>query len=208
MASCLRDGLARYFKPEQLQLLASAKVGIAGAGGLGSNVAMMLARSGVASLVILDHDVVDASNLNRQHYWPDQLGHAKVDALARHIHALDDSIRLEVLKNRLCPDTVATLVRRAPLWVEAFDEAATKKMFVEKALLAGAKVVSASGVAGIGGAPMLKRSTGNLVTVGDFATATDTHPPLAPRVMQAAAMMADSVLEFILAPTLAGSGRD
>ena len=59
--------MLRYFTQEQRQLLAAARVGLAGAGGLGSNAAMMLARCGVGALVLVDGDSVEPSNLNRQH---------------------------------------------------------------------------------------------------------------------------------------------
>lgn len=200
MPARFRAGLARYFTQPQLQALASAKVGIAGAGGLGSNVAMLLARSGIENFVLVDHDHVEASNLNRQHYWPCQLGQPKVDALASHLLALNDHIRLETLKHTLDTDSIAAISARAPIWVEALDVPETKKMFVEQALLTGAKVAAASGLAGFGGPPMQKRVAGNLAIVGDFATSIDVSPPLAPRVTQAAAMLADCVLEFILKP--------
>ena len=86
-----------------------------------------------------------------------------------------------------------------PIWVEALDAADTKTLLVERALTAGRRIASASGVAGVGGAPMRRRRLGNLVLVGDFETDVADAPPLAPRVTQAAALLADAVLEFILA---------
>ena len=82
MHNALHNGLARYLSPDQLEALRAARVGIAGAGGLGSNAALMLARSGVGNLVLVDDDVVDASNLTRQQYWPRHVGRPKVEALA------------------------------------------------------------------------------------------------------------------------------
>lgn len=200
MPARFRAGLARYFTPQQLEALAAAKIGIAGAGGLGSNAAMLLARSGVENFVIVDHDYVDSSNLNRQHYWPDQLGQAKVDALKCHLLALNDRARIETLQLTLTRDTIEEVIDKAQIWVEALDEPEAKKILVEKALMAGAKVTAASGLAGFGGPPMQKRVIGNLTLVGDFVTSIDMAPPLAPRVTQAAAMLADCVLEFILNP--------
>ena len=78
MGNSLRQGLSRYFLPEQLNKLRAARVGLAGAGGLGSNAALMLARCGVEDLLLLDDDVVEPSNLNRQQYWPCHLGRPKV----------------------------------------------------------------------------------------------------------------------------------
>ena len=74
MHNALHTGLARYLSTEQINALRAARVGIAGAGGLGSNAALMLARSGIGNLLVVDDDVVDASNLNRQQYWPRHVG--------------------------------------------------------------------------------------------------------------------------------------
>lgn len=198
MPASFRAGLERYFTPEQLALLGSAKIGIAGAGGLGSNAAMILARSGIENFVLLDHDIVDASNLNRQHYWPAHLGLPKVQALASQLWALNDRIQIDILQTEITSQSLPDLVTRTPIWIEALDKGETKKEFVEAALLSGAQVAAASGVAGYGGKPMQKRSSGNLVVIGDFVTSIGMAPPLAPRVTQAAAMLADCVLEFVL----------
>ncbi len=206
MPERFRAGLSRYFTQEQLRLLGSARIGIAGAGGLGSNAALMLARSGISDFVLIDHDCVEASNLNRQQYWPEQLGQPKVEALSKHLLALNDAIRIEALYESLTPASLPEIVKKAKIWIEALDGPETKKMFVEGALLSGARVASASGLAGFGGAAMKKCSYGNLVIVGDLVTSIDVAPPLAPRVTQAAAMLADCVLEFVLLPPPARDG--
>src|SRR5580704_15932635 len=79
------QGLLKYLKPEQLTLIQSKKIGIGGAGGLGSNCAMMLVRTGFKHLEIIDQDVIDASNLNRQQYFPDEIGLPKVDTLKKRL---------------------------------------------------------------------------------------------------------------------------
>lgn len=196
--NCLRAGLGRYLHTDELAVLASARIGIAGAGGLGSNTAMLLARSGIGNFLIIDPDRIEPSNLNRQHYWPDQIGLAKVEALKTQLLRLNPDIRVETSQSMLTADNLLNVLEGAPIWVEALDEAKTKKMFVEKALLSGCRVASASGLAGYGGEPMRKRQLGNLVIIGDFKSAVGTDPPLAPRVVQAAALLADCVLEFLL----------
>lgn len=196
----LRSGLERHFAPRQLDLLRSARIGIAGAGGLGSNAAMLLARCGIEDFLIVDHDVIEPSNLNRQHFWPRQIGMAKVDALAEHLRALNPDIRLELRREALTPASLPLAIAGADIWLEALDEPAAKKMLVEAALAAGKRVAAASGLAGFGGAPMRRRRIGNLVVVGDFVSDVSAAPPLAPRVAQAAALLADCALEFILAP--------
>ena len=197
-ADALREGLARYFTGDELARLRAARVGIAGAGGLGSNVALMLARSGVEDMLIVDHDVVDASNLNRQQFWPRHVGRPKVEALGELLRELNPHIRLKLVNARLDEATLPGLLSACPLWVEALDAADSKTLLVEQALTSGRRIASASGVAGVGGAPMRRRRLGNLVLVGDFETDVADAPPLAPRVTQAAALLADAVLEFIL----------
>lgn len=200
MPNHLRVGLARYFTPDQLDRLSQARVGIAGAGGLGSNAAMLLARSGIENMTVIDYDSIEPSNLNRQHYWPEQVGQPKVTALAAHLRRLNPDIKLNIIKGRIEAENAASLLAHADIWVEALDRAEGKKLFVEYALKAGCHVAAASGIAGYGGNPMYKRRLGKLVLVGDFETGIDAAPPLAPRVAQAAGLLADCVLEFILGP--------
>src|SRR5476649_2700716 len=79
------QGLLKYLKPEQLALIQSKKVGIGGAGGLGSNCAMVLVRSGFKNLEIIDQDLIDASNLNRQQYYTSEIGLPKVEMLKKRL---------------------------------------------------------------------------------------------------------------------------
>jgi len=100
--SILSDGLARYLEHDHLERMAAARVGIAGAGGLGSNCAAMLVRSGLRRLVVADRDVVEPSNLNRQQYQPFHLGKSKVDALAESLRILEP--RLVEARRLLTPN--------------------------------------------------------------------------------------------------------
>ena len=198
MNNLLYDGLARYFSHDQLVVLQGAHVGIAGAGGLGSNAALMLARCGIGHMLLVDDDVVDASNLNRQQYWPRHVGRPKVDALAELLRELNPAIRVEARRLRLTLANMGEILVCCPLWVEAFDQAEDKSLLVECALLAGRQVVSASGMGGWGGPAMQRRRVGRMVQVGDFTSDILLAPPLAPRVTEAAALMADAVLEMLL----------
>ena len=204
MSSAFEQGLRRHLLPEQLTRLAAARVGLAGAGGLGSNCAMMLARSGLKQLMLVDGDVVEPSNLNRQHYFPRHVGRSKVLALSEQLQEFGD-IRIDARQVWLDERNIPDILACATIWVEAFDDPAAKRLFVEEALRADVFCVSASGLAGWGGPPMQRRVLARkdglprLVLVGDFTSAvSDALPPLAPRVMQAAAMQADAVLEHIL----------
>ena len=198
--SRLREGLARYLAPEALERLASVRVGIAGAGGLGSNVAVMLIRSGIRRLVTADFDRVEASNLNRQAFFPDDLGRPKVEALRDLLFRLEPELEYAGHDLRLNPENAPALFAGCDVVVEAVDGAETKAALCSALLRAGFFVVAASGLAGWGGPPMQARRVGaNLVLVGDEAgDVSDLAPPMAPRVTQAAALQADAVLAHIL----------
>lgn len=197
--SALQEGLKRYLSKDALERLASVRIGIAGAGGLGSNCAMLLARSGIRHFVIADHDLVDASNLNRQFYFPEDLGLPKVEALSNHLKRLDAGLDLRLFCKRLDAENALEIFSACDLVVEALDGAEEKAMLCSLLAGVGIFVVAASGIAGMSGPPMQKKSFGkNLVCVGDFASEVDKeHPPFAPRVMQAAAFQAEAVLEAI-----------
>ncbi len=182
--------------------LATARVGIAGAGGLGSNCAVALARAGVGSLVVADFDVVQSSNLDRQYYFLDQVGRPKVEALRDNIGRIDPNVRVEAATLRLDADKAAATFAGCSVVVEAFDDAAAKAMLIETVLerLPEATIVAASGIAGWGRVEALGvRRMGRLILVGDLESAVSEElPPMAPRVGVAACMEADLVLELLL----------
>lgn len=203
----LLKGLGRYMSAKQLNALGAVTVGIAGAGGLGSNCAMLLVRSGVRKLKVVDFDVVEASNLNRQFYFPADIGMSKVEALRKNLLQLDSALELDMHNARLSAENSAVFFKNCAIVVEALDMADYKAVLCN-ALLTETKafIVSASGMGSNAGAhgdiwqPMSRKSLGKrLICVGDFISeVNDNSPPLAPRVMQAAALEAEAVIEFIL----------
>lgn len=196
------DVLAPHLETEQRRLLAGAHVGIAGAGGLGSNCAVLLARCGIGHLTIADHDLVSLSNLNRQFFWPRHVGKPKVHALAESLRELNPALSLSLHQIRLDAGTCRTVFAPCPVVVEAVDEPCVKRLLVESLLADGHQVISASGMGGWGGPRMDIRHVGSRLTVvGDFVTEAGCgNPPLAPRVVMAAALQADAVLCRILGP--------
>jgi len=194
--------MLRYFTQEQRQLLTAARVGLAGAGGLGSNAAMMLARCGGGALVLVDGDSVEPSNLNRQHYFPCHVGRLKVEALAEQLRELAPGLAVEALPLWLNAGNIPGLLDKADFWLECLDDARLKAQFTSAVLQSGRSVISASGMGGFGshamGRRILRSSGGLLCVVGDFRSDVADRPPLAPRVMQCAAMQADAALELIL----------
>lgn len=178
------------------------KVGIAGAGGLGSNCAASLVRCGVGTLVIADFDLVSESNLNRQFYFRDQIGMKKTEALAVNLKRIDPGIWLEMHDIRLDPDAVIRLFLDCDVIVEAFDAADQKQMLIETVLtrLPSTPLVVGLGMAGIGMNDLIRyEHSGNLHVCGDQATEiSDERPPLAPRVGIVACMQANVVMEVLL----------
>jgi sulfur carrier protein ThiS adenylyltransferase len=184
--------------------LRTRTVGIAGAGGLGSNAAAALVRAGVGRLVIADFDVVQESNLDRQFYFFDQVGKPKVDALAENLRRIDPSCSVEVHAVRLDPDGTERIFRDCDLVIEAFDAAEAKAMLLTTFLTRFPEkpLVAASGLAGWGRTDdMAVLRLKNLTVVGDQRTEVSPNmPPLAPRVFIAAGMEANEALEILLGP--------
>lgn len=196
-----RQGLARYLSPEQLARVRATRVGIAGAGGLGSNCAWMLVRSGFEDLVVVDHDVVEPSNLNRQFFFVRQVGLSKVEALRENLLAVNPDASVRAVQALVTPENVRELFADRHVVVEAFDAAAAKKMLVEATLGSGKFLVSASGLSGCGNADSIttRRIRDDFHLVGDLVSeASPQCPPLAPRVTVAAAKQADLILEYAL----------
>lgn len=194
-------GLAETLKPAQLAKIQETWVGIAGLGGLGSNVAWHLVRSGFSHLVLADFDRVEASNLNRQVYFPAQLGLLKTEALAENLFRINPDLNLELWPVLVTPANVQAIFGQCPVWVEGFDESAAKQMLVEEGLSAGKKVIGASGLAGWGDTDTIHTQHwgSGLSVVGDFCTVvTQEQPPLSPRVGVAAAKQANLVLAWVL----------
>lgn len=183
-------------------VFARAKIGIAGAGGLGSNCAVSLARAGIGRLVLADFDKVSEQNLDRQSYFRAQVGEYKVDALAENLRRIEAGIGLSIHRVRLGPDSVRELYAGCDVIVEAFDDAEAKSMLIETALAAfpQAQIVAASGLAGIGRFESITIiHKGNLHICGDFESeVSPTSPPVAPRVAIVANIEADIVLDLLL----------
>lgn len=198
MSNPLREGLKKHFSETELARLERARVGICGAGGLGSNVALNLVRSGVMKMRLVDFDVVEPSNLNRQQYFPRHVGKPKVEALAEIIRELNPDAQIETRRVKITRENLPELLAGYDLWAEALDDAGAKAFFVSHAAPRASLVVSASGLCGCGGPDMRKKRLGNIIMAGDFETGTHIAPPLAPRVTQAAAIMADAILEYAL----------
>lgn len=179
-----------------------ARVGIAGAGGMGSHVAMALARTGVGHITVADFDVVDGSNLFRQCYTPSDVGRPKVDALAEVLLAIEPDLEVTARNVRLDPDNSCGVFSGCQVVCEALDRPDQKAMLVE-AMLSGLEsaVVSCSGMAGFGSSNSIvtERRLDRLYVCGDKTSDVEDNPGLtAARVMVCAGHMANMVVRIIL----------
>jgi len=183
-------------------LLAKKCVGIAGAGGLGSNVASALVRSGLGHLVIADHDTVSRENLDRQFFFADQEGRPKVYALQDNLQRISSGTRLTLFYGSVTARNARELFSCCHVVVEAFDMAAEKEWFATWMTenLSHIPLVMGSGIAGWGHSDKLRvQRSGNLYVCGHQLDTHETEVPLmAPRVGLVAMMQADIVLEILL----------
>jgi len=177
-------------------------VGIAGAGGLGSNCASALARVGIGKIIIADFDIVEESNLNRQFYFFHQIGTKKAESIRKNLLMINPGLKIESYDVFLTPENVPVIFKDCDVVVEAFDKAAQKKMLIETILSSFPEkpLVIGLGMAGFGMNDTLKTvKNGNLYICGDgVSEIADDLPPIAPRVGIVANMQANTVLEILL----------
>ncbi|TBR19632.1 sulfur carrier protein ThiS adenylyltransferase ThiF [bacterium] len=200
MIDKFRSNLIKKLGVNDLKKAETARVGLAGAGGLGSNCAANLVRTGFKKLTIVDFDIIDPSNLDRQFYFKDQVGMRKVDALKINLLRINPGLELKVINKKINSKNAKELFRDCDIVVECFDRAEYKSMLIGELIGAGKFIVSASGLGGIGSSDRIKvhRVKNNLTIVGDLKSDISMLPALSPRVNVAAAKQADVVLEFVL----------
>ena len=174
--------------PEKQKLLSAGRVAIAGLGGLGSNVAYALARIGVGHLHLIDFDVVDITNLNRQQYFMEHIGMYKTDALKSLLLKINPYLDIDTDCVKVTEENLTKLFCDEPIVCEAFDNP-------EK------KLVSATGMAGYGSSNTIRtqKLMKNFYLCGDRETApTYGNGLMAPRVAICAAHEANMITRLIL----------
>ncbi len=182
--------------------LKRSTVAVCGLGGLGSNIAVSLARAGVGTLILIDFDRVDITNLNRQQYKTSQLGMEKSRALSESLREINPYLHLISHTAKITEDNIRELAADADVICEAFDRADQKSMLTEAVLtqLPHAVLVAASGMAGLGdpNAIQTRRISRRFYLCGDGCSDVDELGSLfAPRVMLCAAHQATTVLRIL-----------
>lgn len=219
----IRRGIAP--SPQELEALLVARhgpgvhaklkrshVGIAGCGGLGSTVAVALARSGIGKLTLVDFDVVEPSNLNRQQFFVDQIGVPKVEALAANLTRINPYVQLDLQCVKITKADVARLFASCDVVAECFDTPAAKAELsaAMRRELPAIPLVAVSGIAGYGPASSIRsrRVFGNHFLIGDGTTAAEPgRGLLAPKVTVAAGHQANVVLRLLLGAVAPGEGE-
>ncbi|HZG70185.1 MAG TPA: sulfur carrier protein ThiS adenylyltransferase ThiF [Chondromyces sp.] len=194
--------MARH-TPDVHKKVKKGRVAIAGLGGLGSNIAIMLARIGVGELLLVDFDIVEPSNLNRQSYYVRHLGLPKTMALKEQIEEINPFITISTKTVKITEDNVKELFTGYDIICEAFDKPDQKSMLVNAALeqLPEVKVVSGSGMAGYDSSNLIKttRPMKRLYVCGDLENEAKVGRGLmAPRVQICAGHQANMILRLLL----------
>jgi sulfur carrier protein ThiS adenylyltransferase len=188
--------------PEQLRIWSGAVVGIAGAGGLGSNIAISLYRAGIGKLIIVDFDTVSTTNLNRQQFYLEQVALPKVQALKANLERIHPFGNIDSHNAKVTPQNLSELFGACDILIEAFDLAEEKQMLLEAWTEAYPKrpIIGASGLAGVGSNALIKQERyGNIYICGDGISELKTGlSPVAPRVALVANMQANLCLELLL----------
>ena len=199
--------MARH-TPGVHERMRKAIVGLAGLGGLGSSVAIALARMGIGTLILVDHDVVEPSNLNRQQYFIEHLGMLKTEAMRKLLVEINPYVRIIVHDVELDVTNIPDLFKEADVVVECFDRAEAKAMILETVSesLPNTYIIGASGLAGFGESNRIKtrRIGEKIFLVGDMEIAAEPGCGLmAPRVGVAAHHQANLVVSLLMDPSRA-----
>lgn len=183
--------------------LRKAKVAVCGLGGLGSNIAIALARCGIGTLHLIDFDCVDLTNLNRQQYTAAQLGRPKPEALKEELLAINPYLDIRTDWVRMTEENIPELLKEEPYICEAFDVPEAKAMLTNCVLTHFPEkyLVGASGMAGFGDSNRIRtrRILPHYYLCGDGVSDIEHCGGLmAPRVMLCAAHQANQILEIII----------
>jgi sulfur carrier protein ThiS adenylyltransferase len=190
-----------YYSNRQLQAIQNTKIGIGGCGGLGSNIAWCLVRSGFCRLELIDDDRVEASNLNRQTFFPKDVGHPKVEVLAAALRQLNPDLHLKTDQKRITAENIKNTFIDCDIVIEAFDRAADKALFYGHFSRGPKLTILGNGVAGTNHLTDIDiiQPKKNVYIVGDGHSDVDSGlRPFAPKVTACAALMAGIALQEVL----------
>lgn len=195
--------LAQRHGTDNQKQFQNATVAVCGLGGLGSNIAVALARAGIGNLILIDFDRVELTNLHRQQYNVSQIGMLKTEALADNLLQINPYIELETHTVRITEENALPLLSGADIICEAFDDVVAKAMLINNVAekMPEKYIVAASGMAGFGdsNAIQTRKITEHFYLCGDSVSdVADGISLVASRVMICAAHQAHKVLQILL----------
>ena len=199
----INNVLSMRHTKEVFEKLKNARVAVAGLGGLGSNIALMLARAGVGTLHLIDFDEVDLSNLNRQQYFISHLGMYKTDAIKDEISRINPYINVITDCVKVTDDNIDSLFKDDNIICEAFDNPDCKAMLANRILETrkDAYIGAASGMAGAekSNTIITRKITDRFYLCGDeTSSAVKGNGLMSPRVTICSAHQANAILRIIL----------
>lgn len=190
--------------PGITEILKEKTVFVAGAGGLGSNICIMLARAGIGRIIVSDFDSVELSNLNRQQYFQDQIGMPKVKALSSNLLRINPGLRIEAWQERLSPENCGKYIPEdVDIIFECLDNSEDKAMLAGFCLAERPDIplIMVSGVAGVGPVEdiSVSRGPGKMIIVGDGKTEMNArNGTVSSRVTQVAAIQCHVGIRLML----------
>ena len=202
MENEFESGLLKYIDKDFLKFIQSLNIGIAGLGGLGSNILNSMARTGFNKFTICDFDKVEASNLNRQYYNIEDIGLYKSDAIIKNINKINKNIEFTSYNQKLDETNMNKIFDNCHIIFEAFDNPISKKeLFTSFHKEKNKIIIFGSGMAGfniIDNNIKIKKIKENIYMIGDLETnVSNDTPPLAPKVIAVASTMAAVAFEII-----------
>lgn len=195
------NALAERNGLENQKKFANSCVGIAGLGGLGSNIAVYLARLGIGKLILVDFDNVDITNINRQNYVLSDIGKPKTKALYDYLIKINPYLNYELHQLKITSENALSLFSTCDVVCEAFDKPDQKAMLIQALLNQNIKIVSGNGMAGINSANLIKTTNPirNLYICGDNQSdISDGLGLMSPRVAVCAAHQATMTMRLLL----------
>lgn len=198
-----KSALSKRHGADAQKRFEAAVVAVCGLGGLGSNIAIALARAGIGKLILIDFDRVEVSNLHRQQYYISQIGEYKTEALADNLRQINPYMEIEMHTVKITEDNASFLLRKTDIICEAFDHAESKAMLTNHLLekMPEKYLITASGMAGFGNANSIqtKKITEHFYLCGDFVSdVADGIGLISSRVMICAAHQAHKVLQILM----------
>ena len=179
-----------------MEHLKRLKIGIAGCGGIGSNVAYHLVRNGVLELKFGDFDIVEESNLNRQFFFKDQIGLFKSEELFKNLKKINPLGNYSYKIIKFDRTNICDFFKDVDIVIEAFDKKEMKVMLVEELLPRGKVIILASGIGGYETKDIeVKKINNNFIIVGDLKNDTDFYKTYSHKVSMISCIMTEIALK-------------